>query len=63
MWLNMFQHDQDPKTLHDLNVKALNYRYHKKLYDRLKGEERQTLDMDFGNSPDKLKRKYLDNVW
>ena len=47
------QHDQDPKTLHDLNVKALDYRNHKKLYDRLKGEERQTLDMDLGNSPDR----------
>ena len=25
------QHDQDPMTLHDLNVKALHYRNHKKL--------------------------------
>ena len=29
------QHDQDPKTLHDLNIKALDYRNHKKLYNRL----------------------------
>ena len=54
------QHDQDPKTMHDLNVKALDCRNHKKLFDRLKGEETQKLDMDFGNSQDRLKRKYLD---
>ena len=54
------QHDKGPKTLHDLNVKALDYRNHKKLYDRLKGEERQILDIDFGNSQYTLKRKYVD---
>ena len=43
-----------------MNIKALECRNHKKLYDRLKGEERQILDTDFGSSPDRLKRKYLD---
>ena len=41
-------------------LRPLDYRNHKKLYDRLKDEERQTLDIDFGDSPDRLRRKYLD---
>ena len=28
------QHDKDPSTFHDLNIKALDYRIHKKLYNR-----------------------------
>ena len=54
------QHDKDSKTLHDLNIKALDYRNHKKFYDKLKEEERQTLYIDFAESADRLKRKYLD---
>ena len=30
------------------------------MYDKLKEEERHILDVDFGDSPDRLKRKYLD---
>ena len=54
------QHDKDQRTFHDLNVNALDYRNHKKLCAKLKEEERETLDMDFSDSPHKLKRKYLD---
>ena len=43
------QHDEESKTTHDLGVKTLDYRHHKKLYNSLKGEERQ-IDMDFGDS-------------
>ena len=54
------QHDKESKTVHDLNVKTLHYKYHKKIYDKLKGEERQTLDMDFDDSSDVLRTNYLD---
>ena len=54
------QHDEGSKTTHDLYVKTLDYRQHKKLYNNLKGEERQMLDMDFGDNPDLLKTNYLD---
>ena len=50
----------DEKTIHDLDVKTLNYRQHKKLYNKLKGEEGQTLGMDFGDNPNLLKTNYLD---
>ena len=43
-----------------MDVKTLDYRLHKKLYKNLKGEEGQTLDMDFGDNPNLLKTNYLD---
>ena len=52
------QHEQ--KTPHKLNIDTLDYRHHKELYFKLKGEERETLDIDFGIYPDILKSKYLD---
>ena len=52
------QHEQ--KTPHKLNIDTLDYRHHKELYFKLKGEERETLDIDFGIYPDILKSNYLD---
>ena len=51
------QHEQ--KTPHELNINTLDYRHHKELYFKLKGEERETLDVDFGIYPDILKSKYI----
>ena len=34
--------------------------YHRKIYDRLKEEDRQVRELDFGKCPDKLNREYLD---
>ena len=47
------QHEQ--KTPQNLNIDTLDYRHHKELYFKLKGEERETLDIDFGTYPDILK--------
>ena len=33
---------------------------HRKLYDRLKEEDRQVLEIDFGDTPNKLKEEYSD---
>ena len=44
------QHDEESKTVHDLDIMTLDYRHHKKLYNKLKAEERQTSDMDFGDN-------------
>ena len=30
------------------------------MYDKLQDDERQTLEIDFGDNPDKLRREYLD---
>ena len=52
------QHDQ--ATPQNLNIDILDYRDHKELYLKLREEERETLDIDFGLYPDVLKSKYLD---
>ena len=52
------QHEQ--KTPLELHIDTLDYRCHKELYFKLKEEERETLDTDFGMYPDILKSKYLD---
>ena len=52
------QHQQ--KTPPELDIDTLDYRHHKELYSKLKEEERETLDIDFGMYPDLLKSKYLD---
>ena len=51
-------HEQ--KTPPKLDVDTLDYRHHKELYFKLKEEERETLDIDFGMYPDIVKSKYLD---
>ena len=38
----------------------MDYRKHKDLYYQLKGEDRETLDVDFGLYPDVTKARYLD---
>ena len=52
------QHKQ--KTPSELDIDTLDYRHHEELYFKLKEEERETLDIDFGLYPDILKSKYLD---
>ena len=51
------QHDQ--ATPRNLNNDTLDYRDHKELYLKLREEERETLDVDFGLYPDILKSKYV----
>ena len=42
-----------------MDVKALEPKNHKGIYDKLEGE-RQVTDLDFDVTPDKLKGEYLD---
>ena len=56
--IRYIQHEQ--MTPHELNIDTLDYRHHKELYFKLKGEGRETLDVDFRIYPDILKSKYLD---
>ena len=52
------QHEQ--KTPPKLDIDTLDYRGFKELYFKLKEEEREALDIDFGMYPDILQSKYLD---
>ena len=50
----------DERAPHRLDLLPLDYQLHKKLYCKLKGEEGNSIDIDFGINPDTLKTKYLD---
>ena len=52
------QHDQI--TSQNLNIDTLDYRDHRDLYLKLKEEEQEALDIDFGLYPDVTKSRYLD---
>ena len=52
------QYDRYPKNLHNLDIKAVDWRSYKKRHNT--EEERQLLESDFGNMPGKLKGEYLD---
>ena len=47
-------------TSQNVNIDTLDYRDHKELYLKLKEEERETLDIDFGLYSDVTKSRYLD---
>ena len=53
-------HDEGSKTTHRLDMKTLDYWLHKSLHLKLKGKESQTIDVDFGSYPEKMKSNYLD---
>ena len=53
-----YVHDQ--MTSQNLNIDTLEYRDHRDLYLKLKEEEQETLDVDFGLYPDVTKSRYLD---
>ena len=52
------QHDQ--RTSQNLDIDTLDYRDHKDLYLKLKHENRETLDVDFGLYSDITRSRYLD---
>ena len=48
--VNYVQYESNPKNFYDLDVKAIDQKNHKKIYDRLKEDNRQVLDLDFGEN-------------
>ena len=46
-------------NFYDFNVKTIDQKKHKKIYKKIK-EDRQILIVRFGDTPDKLRREYLD---
>ena len=58
--VSYFQHEERSKTTHNLDMKTVDYQQHKGLYQNLKGEESQTLDVDFGSNPETMSSNHLD---
>ena len=58
--VNYVQYDMIPRDFYNLDVKTIDDKCHRKIYDRLKEEDRQVIEMHFGDTLDKLKGEYLD---
>ena len=56
--VNYVQYNRHPKNFYNLDIKAVDQKRHKKTYNKEK--ERQILELDFGDTPEKLKGEYLD---
>ena len=58
--VNCVQYNSNPKDFYNLDIKAIDQKNHRKIYNRLKEEGRLVLELDFGDNPDKLRGEYLD---
>ena len=47
-------------VMHGIDIKMANYRDHRRMYRRMGKEEGERLNIDFGESPNVLKDKYMD---
>ena len=60
MFVNYVQNNRNPRDVYNLDVKAIDKKNHRKIYDKLKEEDRQFMELHFGDTLDKLKGEYLD---
>ena len=58
--VNYVQYDRNPRNYYNLEVKALEQKNNRNLYDRSKDGDRQDIELDFGDTPDRLKGENLD---
>ena len=58
--VNYMQYHRNPKNFYELDIKTIDEKNHRKIYERLKEEDRQILELDFGNTPIKVRRGYID---
>ena len=58
--VNCIQYNRHPKNFHNLNIKAVSKERYKRKSSIKKEEERHVLELDFGNTPEKLEEEYLD---
>ena len=57
--VNYVQYDKHPKNFYNLNVSSVNKEKYKRNL-KIEEEQRQELDLDFRDTPEKLKGEYLD---
>ena len=57
---NYVQYDRHHSIFYDLDIKTTGQKSPKKIYDKLKEEDRQILELYFYNTPEKLRGDYLD---
>ena len=56
--VNYVQYDRHPRNFYDSDIKTVDQKSQKKMYD--KEEERQILELYFGSTLEKLREDYLE---
>ena len=56
--VNYMQYDRCPKNFHNINIRAVSKERYKRKSSIEKGEERHMLELDFGDTLEKLKEEY-----
>ena len=51
---------EDRDIMNGINIKPIDYREHKRIYRKMGKEEGKRLEMDFGDSPEIMKGRYMD---
>ena len=46
--------------MNGIDIKPIDYREHKRMYRKMNKEGGGRIDMDFGESPEVMKNKYMD---
>ena len=57
--LNYVQYNRNPIDYFKVDIRALEPRSHRRIYDKFKKEDRWVIYLNFGDTPDKLKGEYL----
>ena len=56
------KYDRHPKNFYNLDINTIDQKSHNKIYDKCKEEEGHILDLDFGDIPEKIKRRLFRHV-
>ena len=56
----VYVRSEDNDIMNGIDIKMIDYRDHKRMYKKISKEEGEQLNIDFGESPEVLKNKYMD---
>ena len=56
----VYVRSEDRDIMNGIDIKLIDYREHKRIYRKMGKEGGERLEIDFGESPDIMKRKYMD---
>ena len=56
----IYVRSEDSDIMNGINIKLIDYREHKRMYRKMGKEGGERLDIDFRESPEIMKRKYMD---
>ena len=51
---------KDSDIMNGIDIKPIDYREHKRMYRKMNKEGGGSIDIDFGESPEVMKSKYMD---